>query len=245
MLARRARGCAAPQQAPILRRARLAAPSRRRAAGAPAGGPARPPAAADDWLQPFRLSGPRTYPAADAQRISRQARPSSGEDHPGPRPAPLAAAHADPGPLAWAARVTAGHAPASLAGPRRTHDIGHDRHSRRAGRRPALSGPDLAGIGTRPVAVVHVGLRSCRSPRSCPNARSPCWWRARAPRGAVPGPCSDRSDETRVRALPRRGDQVLGREPRRDLRPLAALSPALARSLVRAVLANHRYGVLD
>ena len=113
-------------------------------------------AAAGHQLQPFRLTGPRAYPAGDAQRNSRPARPSTGEDHHGPRPAPLAAAHADPGRLAWAAGFTAGHAPASLAGPRRTRDIGHDCRGHGAGRRSALSGPDVAGDGN-PASLLAAG----------------------------------------------------------------------------------------
>ena len=46
-------------------------------------------------------------------------------------------------------------------------------------------------------------------------------------------------------ALPRRRDQVLRRKPLRDPAQLAALAPALARTLIRPVLADHRTGVLD
>ena len=40
--------------------------------------------------------------------------------------------------------------------------------------------------------------------------------------------------------FPRRGDQVLGREPRRDRGPFAALALALAGAVIRAVLADDR-----
>lgn len=68
---------------------------------------------------------------------------------------------------------------------------------------------------------------------------------ARARHVRAPRPADKRVRRSAPPRSPRGGDQVLDREPLRHPLAPTALPPALPRPLVRAVLADHRHGVLD